>query len=410
MGKYLHLFDTVSAYTEARENDYLEPWVSLTKSNNEVNYNKSEREKLKNVPLTFEILSTGAINWAFEGENQSHAKTIEYKKNDGEWTSITSTQGGTQINVVSGDTVQFRGDNLYYAALDGLNLSWANMFYGTTCQFNVKGNIMSLIDSDGFETLDTLTCAETFAALFMMYTGLTSAENLILPATTLTESCYNYMFYGCTSLTTSPELPATTLADYCYMNMFYQCQNLTTAPELPATTLADGCYMYMFIMCTSLTTAPELPAMTLAAGCYYGMFGGCTSLTTAPALPATALTSTCYNGMFEGCTSLTTAPELPATTLADSCYSSMFASCTSLTTAPELPATTLVSSCYYGMFDGCTNLNYIKAMFTTTPGGQYTSIWVDGVSSTGTFVKNSAAQWDVTGHDGIPAGWTVETA
>ena len=53
MGKYLHLFDTVSEYTEARENDYLEPWVSLTKSNNEVNYNKTEREKLKNVPLTF---------------------------------------------------------------------------------------------------------------------------------------------------------------------------------------------------------------------------------------------------------------------------------------------------------------------------------------------------------------------
>lgn len=31
-------------------------------------------------------------------------------------------------------------------------------------------------------------------------------------------------------------------------------------------------------------------------------------------------------------------------------------------------------------------------------------------SSTGTFVKNADATWDVTGTSGIPEGWTVETA
>jgi hypothetical protein len=36
--------------------------------------------------------------------------------------------------------------------------------------------------------------------------------------------------------------------------------------------------------------------------------------------------------------------------------------------------------------------------------------WVKGVASSGTFVKNSAATWDVTGVNGIPSGWTVETA
>ena len=49
-------------------------------------------------------------------------------------------------------------------------------------------------------------------------------------------------------------------------------------------------------------------------------------------------------------------------------------------------------------------------MFTTTPGSSYTSYWVDGVSATGTFVKNSAAQWNVTGNSGVPSGWTVQTA
>jgi hypothetical protein len=78
--------------------------------------------------------------------------------------------------------------------------------------------------------------------------------------------------------------------------------------------------------------------------------------------------------------------------------------------APELPATTLANSCYRSMFSGCTSLSYIKAMFITTPGTSYTQNWVNGVKSTGTFVKNSAATWTTTGVHGIPTGWTVETA
>ncbi len=127
-------------------------------------------------------------------------------------------------------------------------------------------------------------------------------------------------------------------------------------------------------------------------------------------LPATTLASYCYNSMFYGCTSLTVAPELPATTLANNCYNYMFSDCTGLTVAPELPATTLASYCYNFIFSGCTNLAYIKAMFTTTPGSSYTSSWVKNVKGTGTFVKNSAATWDVTGNNGVPTGWTVETA
>ena len=152
----------------------------------------------------------------------------------------------------------------------------------------------------------------------------------------------------------------------------------------------------------------SLPATTLVRYCYMSMFEGCTSLVTAPKLPATTLELSCYNYMFKGCTSLTTAPELPATTLTDSCYSMMFNGCTSLVTAPVLPATTLEEYCYTGMFQGCTNLNYIKAMFTTTPSATYTNSWVNGVSATGTFVKNMNATWNVSGNNGVPTGWTVE--
>ena len=127
-------------------------------------------------------------------------------------------------------------------------------------------------------------------------------------------------------------------------------------------------------------------------------------------LPATTLAESCYRYMFWNCTGLTTAPELPATTLAQDCYNSMFYGCTGLTTAPELPATTLTAGCYANMFDGCTGLERIKAMFLTTPNENYTLTWVANVKSTGVFIKNSAATWDVTGDYGIPAGWTVQTA
>ena len=72
---------------------------------------------------------------------------------------------------------------------------------------------------------------------------------------TLADSCYNYMFSNCTSLTTAPSLPATKLANSCYSYMFNNCRNLTTAPSLPATTLAGFCYSYMFNGCTSIKLA-----------------------------------------------------------------------------------------------------------------------------------------------------------
>ena len=195
-----------------------------------------------------------------------------------------------------------------------------------------------------------------------------------------------------------------------FKELFKDCTQLTTAPRLPATTLADYCYESMFRGCTSLTQAPKLPATTLAYAAYHCMFQNCSSLTTAPELPATNLESAVYQSMFGGCTSLTTAPELPATTLASSCYGDMFAGCISLTRAPELPARTLAPACYISMFAGCQNLNYIKMMATDISAIMCLTSWVSNVSSTGTFVKNAAATWNVTGVNGIPEGWTVQTA
>ena len=168
-------------------------------------------------------------------------------------------------------------------------------------------------------------------------------------------------------------------------------------------------FFYLFCDCTGLTEAPKLPATELAEGCYTRMFEGCANISKAPALPAVKLAERCYEKMFFCCKSLTKAPELPATVMKSGCYRSMFAGCTSLTKAPELPATELAEYCYGSMFAGCTSLNYVKALFTDEPSKETTASWLSSVSSTGTFVKNKYATWDVRGDDGIPEGWTIES-
>lgn len=431
MSDYLHLFETQAAHDAVYNGSgYQEPWVSLVTATDKVGYNKN----LLEIPLTFEATSAGTIKWKANSSNI--AKAIEYKKNNDDWTSITSTTSGTSISVNSGDTVQFRGNNTTYADSSLYN------YFSLTGRYKVKGNIMSLISSTDFADMKTISSTYTFKQLFYQCTTIDDIGNLILPAITLNDYCYQGMFTSCTNVTKAPKLPATTLATGCYNSMFRDCSKLITAPILSAITLNNYCYYDMFRGCTSLTETPELPAVNLAPSCYCGMFkdctsialiktlpattlanecygsmfSGCTSLTTAPELPATTLADYCYAGMFNGCTSLTSAPELSATTLVNSCYRGMFQNCTALTTAPELPATNLVGGCYSIMFKGCSSLNYIKAMFTsdivTYPGAyySYTQEWLSGVASSGTFVKNSAATWNRTGVSAVPEGWTIETA
>lgn len=88
----------------------------------------------------------------------------------------------------------------------------------------------------------------------------------------------------------------------------------------------------------------------------------------------------------------------------------MFEGCGSLTTAPELPATTLTIQCYRDMFYNCKALKYIKMLATDISETSCLLNWVIGVASSGTFVKNKDATWDVTGVSGVPSGWTVRTA
>lgn len=96
--------------------------------------------------------------------------------------------------------------------------------------------------------------------------------------------CYAYMFYECSNIisVSNDLVPATTLTDSCYRNMFNRCSKLTNIPTLPATTLSNHCYRSMFHSCSSLIILPKLPATTLAMYCYYAMFNNCSLIKLSP--------------------------------------------------------------------------------------------------------------------------------
>lgn len=243
--------------------------------------------------LTFRALEDGTFSWS----GTSSANCLSYSTDSGA-TWSTPAQKITTSTISSGNTIMWKGSGMS-PTYNGIGT-----FYQSTPRFNVEGNIMSLLFGDNFSGQTDLTgYNNAFVFLFSRYGyygKIVNAENLILPASTMVDECYNSMFYNCTSLTAAPVLPATTLAENCYGGMFSGCTSLTTAPELPATELAVGCYYGMFAGCTSLTAAPELPATTLAEFCYGTMFRGCTSLNSITCLATNITADKCLSSWVDG--------------------------------------------------------------------------------------------------------------
>ena len=209
----------------------------------------------------------------------------------------------------------------------------------------------------------------------------------VLAGTTLATGCYEGMFEG-TNIIYTPILNATTLAAGCYEGMFRNSEiRKISQNSLPATTMTDSCYTEMFYGCKNLVLTDTqynnlLPATDLTGGweCYRGMFANCTSLTKTVKLPATTLEmmGVCYSEMFMGCTGITSFTGvkmtgekypvmLPATILSEYCYYHMFKGCTSLANSlrpgdtgyvrvfPTQHKIYLSARCFDSMFMGCTN-------------------------------------------------------
>lgn len=355
--RHLKVFKTYDEYNEYIQTQiYRTPSVFIIKENEddenkEIHYH-SHDIIVNNIREYFTIENIGDYELTLYVSPEScgasaYGNLYYCFENSNDWQEL----GENEITIPINKSVKFKG-----VLNKGETVGRFNINGNSVCR--VYGNIMSLVYGDNFFGKTDLSGYEyVFTSLFYCcYTTLVDASELILPATTLANSCY--------------------------YNMFSECTSLTTAPQLLATTLKDGCYQNMFCICTSLTSAPQLPATTLA--------------------------DNCYNCMFYGCTSLTTASQLPATTLADSCYNCMFEGCTSLTIAPHLLATTLASWCYSSMFRGCNNLSKITMLATDISATNCLDNWVNGVASEGTFTKHPQMTSLPNGTSGIPNGWTVE--
>ena len=215
----------------------------------------------RGTPLTIEAIEDGTkVQFMILGT--STAITLpQYRCFDGtKWTQWHGNYASGQDIVLAkaGDMVQFRGYNKTYSDPPTI----CKFMFDKDCY--VYGNIMSLVDGNGFSTNITLTERATFMSLFMYNEHLKShpTKPLVLPATKLKASCYAEMFRGCTGMTIAPELPATKLEDYCYEGMFSGCSNLSSLTCLATENLgawaclrdwlkgagtADGCERKLYV-------------------------------------------------------------------------------------------------------------------------------------------------------------------
>ena len=115
---------------------------------------------------------------------------------------------------------------------DRMAISWgtlyANYFSGSGA-LKISGNINSLLNKNPEEVTSLQDYA--FATLFHKDSSDSSfrdASELSLPATSAGRYCYCRLFYYATMLEKSPDLPATTLADNCYDYMFSGCASLNS--------------------------------------------------------------------------------------------------------------------------------------------------------------------------------------
>ena len=268
--KYIHLFETVEDFDEVYNGqDYEEPWVSYIRETKTITFNKIPQHDYSKDYFTVKAITNCTVT------SPRRANELpKYRINGGEWTEASA--GGIQgLSLNAGDEMEIS----FAPQLAEVPNTYATFFTSMSGQYEFYGNIFSLMYGDDFiGKTSFVNTAITFTQMFAGLTGLTSAENLILPATTLNEGQYKYsmyygsykeMFNGCTSLTIAPKLPATTLSSWCYANMFQGCTSLTTVPELPATTLANYCYQQMFNGCSSLNNIKCLATDISATSCTY---------------------------------------------------------------------------------------------------------------------------------------------
>ena len=207
----------------------------------------------KATPLTFLPLDDGKITVTFYN-GITLAGDIHYTINDGqEQTIAKNTAGAYDIQAKKGDVVQLYSINtsLGGGAVAGTRGGTRAIDEGAkyinirpSMKTEIFGNVMSLLK--GKDNLEGATAIEAKNAFYGLFAGADKLVNnderlLVLPATTLTEGCYQDMFNGCKGIEKAPVLPAPKLEKNCYQEMFYDCAKLNHVKCLATDISAEGC-------------------------------------------------------------------------------------------------------------------------------------------------------------------------
>ena len=205
----------------------------------------------KATPLSFLSQDDGKITVAFNN-GITLAGDIHFTINDGqEQTIAKNTAGAYDIQAKKGDVVQLYSINttLGGGAVAGTRGGTRAIDEGAkyinirpSMKTEIFGNVMSLVKGkDNLEGADAIKANNAFYGLFAAADKLVNNDErlLVLPATTLTEGCYQDMFNGCKGIEKAPELPAPKLEKDCYSEMFFGCEKLKKI-SIGATATADG--------------------------------------------------------------------------------------------------------------------------------------------------------------------------
>ena len=207
----------------------------------------------KATSLTLVSAADGKITVSFNN-GITLADDIHYTINAGaEQTIAKNTSGSIDIEVKKGTVVQLYSLN---SGLGGGTVSETRALTraiddGATyinirpsMKTEIFGNVMSLLKGkDNLEGADAIEANNAFYGLFAGADKLVNNDErlLVLPATTLTEGCYDNMFNGCKGIEKAPELPAPKLEKNCYREMFYDCSKLNYVKCLATDISAEDC-------------------------------------------------------------------------------------------------------------------------------------------------------------------------
>lgn len=155
---------------------------------------------------------------------------LQYSRNGSEWFNA----GTSTITLQKGEKVMFKGNMV--PSTNGIGK------FKMSGSCNLEGNCFSLILGDSASNNVDLSSytKPLFYDLFSGCTAISKVSEDFLPATTLSNWCYDGTFYGCTNLIQAPNLLASHVPPLAYEYMFYNCKNLSYIKMMAKTLEGNG--------------------------------------------------------------------------------------------------------------------------------------------------------------------------